>query len=192
MSFLQVISLLQREATGIKPPAGTDRLPTIGGLPGPAFFPEGFGLTDAARERDKLPSIMAVGHNFGCAQYRDMLQMVGREDDKATWRNLDSLIVRAGASPNDCFRTNWFVGLLPGMKQTGTFLKKDDDEYEDACLSLLKKQIPRGRIDGLKDFVRGMGANARTLETKNVVARILEEVDRLVEPPPPPIRACSH
>jgi hypothetical protein len=45
----------------------------------------------------------------------------------------------------------------------------------------------RGRIDGFKDFIRGMSANAKTNETKNVVARILEEVDRLVEPPPPPI-----
>ena len=140
MSFVQTISLWQQEATTISPPVGTGLLRAVGGLQGPAFFPEGFGLTDAAREENQRPTVMAIGHNFGCAQYRDTLQSTGREDDKATWRNLDSLIVRAGASPDDCFRTNWFIGLLPGEKQTGIFLKKDNDEYENACLSLLIRQ----------------------------------------------------
>ncbi len=44
----------------------------------------------------------------------------------------------------------------------------------------------RGRIDGLKEFVRGMGANARTQEGQRVIAAILKEVDKLAEPPAPP------
>jgi hypothetical protein len=44
----------------------------------------------------------------------------------------------------------------------------------------------RGRIDGLRDYIRGIGANARTIETRSVVEKILEEMDRVVEPPTPP------
>jgi len=41
----------------------------------------------------------------------------------------------------------------------------------------------RGRIEGLKDFVRGMATNARSKETRTAIASILEEVDRIVETP---------
>jgi hypothetical protein len=44
----------------------------------------------------------------------------------------------------------------------------------------------RGRIEGFRDFVRGMSANVRTVEGKNILARITEEVDKLAELPTPP------
>ena len=87
------------------------------------------------------PTILAIGHNFGCEDYRREIGSAGREDDKATWRNLDSLLQMAGASPVQCFRTNWFIGLLPGSKQTGRFLKKPDPIDEQDCRLLLLKQI---------------------------------------------------
>lgn len=45
----------------------------------------------------------------------------------------------------------------------------------------------RGKLDGLKDFVRGIGATARTAEGQRVVRSILEEVDRIAEIPPQPL-----
>ncbi|RZU41100.1 uracil-DNA glycosylase family protein [Edaphobacter modestus] len=139
MSLLASIARWQEESLAIAPPSGTDRLPAVGGLPGPAFFPEGFGLSHVVR--NDHPTIIAIGHNFGCQKYRNEIQSAGREDDKATWRNLDALLLQAGSNPAQCFRTNWFVGLLPGSKQTGRFLRKPDHDYEQACLSLLLKQI---------------------------------------------------
>src|ERR1035438_2412141 len=121
--FLYAISQLQQEALKIAPPSGTNRLHARGGLPGPAFFPEGLGLCESSLHGGALPTIMAIGHNFGCADYRTKIDSAGREDDKATWRNLDSLLVRAGSRPELCYRTNWFVGLLPGKGQTGKFLR---------------------------------------------------------------------
>ena len=141
MSLLASIARWQKEALAIAPPSGTDRLPAVGGLAGPAFFPEGFGLSHVPMGRNDHPTIIAIGHNFGCQEYRNEIQAAGREDDKATWRNLDALLLQAGSNPAQCFRTNWFVGLLPGSKQTGSFLRKSDEEYEQACLSLLLKQI---------------------------------------------------
>jgi uracil-DNA glycosylase len=141
MTLLKSIALWQEEALTIAPPSGTDRLPAVGGLPGPAFFPEGFGLSHAALRQNVRPTIIVIGHNFGSQEYRNEIQPAGREDDKATWRNLDALLTQAGADPAQCFRTNWFVGLLPGSKQTGRFLRKPDHGYELACRSLLVKQI---------------------------------------------------
>jgi uracil-DNA glycosylase len=141
MSLLGSIARWQEEALKIGPPSDTNLLAAVGGLPGPAFFPEGFGLSESALCENDRPTIIAIGHNFGCQEYRTAIQGAGREDDKATWRNLDALLVQAGANPSQCFRTNWFVGLLPGHKQTGRFLRKPDYDYERACLLLLVKQI---------------------------------------------------
>jgi hypothetical protein len=141
MSLVESIAQWQEEALKIAPPSGTDRLPAVGALPGPAFFPEGFGLSHAALRQNVRPTIIAIGHNFGSQEYRNEIQPAGREDDKTTWRNLDALLIQAGANPTECFRTNWFVGLLPGSKQTGRFLLKPDHDYEQVCRSLLVKQI---------------------------------------------------
>ncbi|WP_125486143.1 uracil-DNA glycosylase family protein [Edaphobacter aggregans] len=141
MSLLGSIVRWQAEALKIPPPSDTNLLPAVGGLPGPAFFPEGLGLSESALCQNDRPTIIAIGHNFGCQEYRTEIQVAGREDDKPTWRNLDALLGQAGANPSQCFRTNWFVGLLPGGKQTGRFLRKPDYEYQQACLSLLVKQI---------------------------------------------------
>lgn len=141
MSLLAAIAQWQEDALKIAPPSGTGLLPAIGGVRGPAFFPEGLGLSQAGLGRNDHPTIIAVGHNFGCQEYRNGIQSEVGEEKNATWRNLDQLLNRAGSSPDQCFRTNWFVGLLPGTKQTGCFLRKPDHDYEQACLSLLAKQI---------------------------------------------------
>jgi len=141
MTLVESIAEWQHEALNIRPPTGTHHLPAVGGLPGPAFFPEGMGLSHPIPSDDRRPAIMAVGHNFGCAAYREEIISAGREDDKATWRNLDRLLVNAGANPSQCFRTNWFIGLLPGEKQIGRFLHKPDPSYEGACRRLLIRQI---------------------------------------------------
>jgi hypothetical protein len=85
-------------------------------------------LSHAALRQNERPTIIVVGHNFGCQEYRNEIQLAGREDDKATWRNLDALLLQAGANPAQCFRTNWFVGLLPGSKQIGRFLQKSNQK----------------------------------------------------------------
>ena len=45
------------------------------------------------------------------------------------------------------------------------------------------KKAVRGSLEGLKDFVRGMAANARSQEAQHVLAAIMDEVDRIAEPP---------
>ena len=136
MNLLEVILGWQMRAKNIKPPEDTGVLPARGGLPGPAFFPEGFGLQHPTPDAP-WPNIMAVGHNFGCEDYRDEINASGREDDKAAWRNFRGLLTDADVPIESCFMTNWFVGLQPGSKQVGEFLSRPDSRYERECSELL-------------------------------------------------------
>jgi uracil-DNA glycosylase len=147
MNLLEKIALWQTEARRISLPAGSPCKSAIGGLPGPAFFPEGYGLTETAMREGITPTFMAIGHNFGCETYRKSLgPPPGREDNIAgTWRSLDRLLRQADADPDLCFRSNWFVGLREGNENDGPFLTKDDELYEEACCLLLLKQIQHFR-----------------------------------------------
>lgn len=138
--LLDTITSWQKTAIGIAPPEGTGILPARGGLPGPAFFPEGFGLQNPTSYAP-WPDIIAIGHNFGCEDYRNEIDAAGREDDKATWRNLRRLLSDSDVPIESCFMTNWFVGLQPGDKQVGEFLSRPDARYERECSELLLQQI---------------------------------------------------
>lgn len=140
MNSVDVIRGWQLRAKSIAPPEGTDILPNRCGLLGPAFFPEGFGLQNPTANA-LWPHIMAVGHNFGCEDYRKEIDAAGREDDKATWRNLRRLLADANVPIESCFMTNWFVGLQPGNKQVGEFISRRDSRYERECSELLLEQI---------------------------------------------------
>lgn len=101
MPPIEIIRGWQARAKGIAPPEGTFILPARGGLSGAAFFPEGFGLQNPTADAS-WPTMMAIGHNFGCEDYREDINAAGREDDKPTWHNLCLLLndaeVQAGES----------------------------------------------------------------------------------------------
>ena len=141
MNLIDDLKLLQRKAVEIAPPSDTGLQHAQPGLRGPAFFPEGFGLSESMLLNRGHPQFMVIGHNFGCVAYRKEIELSSREDDKATWRNLDSLLAKAGIQSELFFRTNWFVGLLPGDKQIGKFLRGKHVEYEENCRRLLIDQI---------------------------------------------------
>ena len=160
MTLLNRIEHWQQQAARIMPPENTAILPARGGLPGPAFFPEGFGLQSPSS--DNWPIVMAIGHNFGCADYRNVIDAAGREDDKATWRNLRRLLADADVGIESCYMTNWFVGLQPGDKQVGEFLAHPSPRYEAECQQLLLDQIEGLKpsvilLLGLPVVVRGYG-----------------------------------
>lgn len=64
MNILEMIRGWQIRARSTTPPEGTDILPARGGLPGPAFFPEGFGLQNPPIRR------IVAGHHGRWAQLR--------------------------------------------------------------------------------------------------------------------------
>lgn len=140
VTLLDLITEWQQQATTVAPPENTRISPARGGLNGPAFFPEGLGL-QSLTAHSAWPELMAIGHNFGCEDYRKEIDAAGREDNKPTWRNLRNLLTDAGVAVESCYMTNWFVGLQPGSTQVGDFLLRPDPRYETECRQLLLKQI---------------------------------------------------
>jgi hypothetical protein len=138
--LIDMIAGWQKKARAISPPKRSKILRARGGLPGPAFFPEGYGLQNPTADA-RTPTVMAIGHNFGCEDYRNEIDAAGRENDKPTWRNLCRLLTDADVPIESCFMTNWFVGLQPGDKQVGDFLSRSDSRYERECSELLLGQI---------------------------------------------------
>ena len=59
--------------------------------------------------------------------------------------------------------------------------------YKDGRIRTIKtgNRAARGRLDGLKDYLRGIAAIAKAKETQAVVAAIMTEVDRIAEPAKP-------
>lgn len=96
-NLIHELEILKRRAVEITPPDGTQIQRAKAGLRGPAFFPEGLGLNESMLLGGGHPQFMVVGHNFGCVAYREKIEEASREDDKATWRNVDSLLVRRGS-----------------------------------------------------------------------------------------------
>ena len=121
MTLVETIAAWQMEALSIQPPLGSGLLPAVGGLPGPAFFPEGFGLSHPILPEHPAPTIMAVGHNFGCAQYREGIGPAGREDDKATWRNLDACCAMPTVPPRGVFGRTGLLGCFLATSKQASF-----------------------------------------------------------------------
>jgi hypothetical protein len=168
MELLHLVGNWQQQAIKIAPPENAELIPARGGLPGPAFFPEGLGLQNAAYSNENWPTVMAIGHNFGCEKYRQGIDVEGREDDKATWRGLCKLLTDAGGTIEMCYMTNWFIGLQPGSKQLGNFLLRPESRYETECRNLLLQQI------------KGLEPETILLLGLNVVARAHEIMPGLV------------
>jgi hypothetical protein len=141
MALREIIEGWQSKARHIRPPEDTGILPVRGGLSGAAFFPEGLG--SQTLDGEKFPETIAIGHNFGCENYRDEIDAAGREDDKATWRNLEQMLLDADPEfgISSCYLTNWYIGLKPGKEQVGEFLLRPDERFEADCRSLLLEQI---------------------------------------------------
>ena len=140
-TFVAGLERLQRKACQIVAPAGSGIVSARGGLRGPAFFPEGLGLSASALTTGGAAEYMVIGHNFGCVSYRDLIDPAGREDDKRTWANLDQLLTQSGVDASSVFRTNWFVGLIEEDRQTGRFLRRPAPDYELKCRGVLMEQI---------------------------------------------------
>jgi Uracil DNA glycosylase superfamily len=140
VTLLDLIAAWQHQAKTIAPPENTGISPARGGLSGPAFFPEGLGLQNPTTHA-AWPELMAIGHNFGCEDYRKEIDSASREDNKPTWRNLRNLLSNAGVAVESCYMTNWFVGLQPVSSQVGNFLLRPEPRYEAECRHLLLKQI---------------------------------------------------
>ena len=132
-------------------------VPVPGRLPGTAFFPGGAGLWmpdgggDPATDLPPMPTggVMVLGHDFYSeAGFARFVARRGESTRGPTWRNLLSLLGRAGVSPERCFFTNAYMGLRAGSANTGRFPGARDGGFVERCRAFLAEQL-RAQMPGV-------------------------------------------
>lgn len=135
---------LFKKVRGMKYPDGvraTDRV-----IEGTAFFPGGRGLwlEDRDHAQAKLPvsGIMVLGHNFDSTTgYEASVSRKKENLNGPTWRNLIKLLEEAKIPLNECFFTNFYMGVIDGTSSTGKFPGAKDRGFVDQCRQLFTEQI---------------------------------------------------
>jgi hypothetical protein len=113
------------------------------------FFPGNPGLWNVTRDqplpRWPLDGVMVVGHNYDCEEgfHRTVLRTrpIAVEQAWPAFRWLRLLLEAAAIGLEDCFYTNFFVGLKAGAQSTGPFPGRHDTRFVNWCRALLLEEI---------------------------------------------------
>ena len=113
---------------------------------GTSFFPGGTGIwnTTPGKPTPPMPigGVMILGHDYHSEAGFQKTLARGIENLKGpTWGNLLKLLDRANIRREDCFFTNFFVGLRAGTRSTGKFPGLHDAAFVERCRSFLIQQI---------------------------------------------------
>lgn len=121
-------------------------LPVPEAIQGTAFFPGGYGLF-VSSPRGELPSfpfggVMVLGHDFHSeVEYRRSRERNGESYSQPTWRNILKLFAQAAIPTDECFFTNFFMGLRQGTITTGVFPGSKSKPYVEHCRRFLLRQL---------------------------------------------------
>ena len=121
-------------------------LPVPAAILGTAFFPGGYGLL-ASAPGSELPAfpfggVMVLGHDFHSeVGYRRSLERNGESHLQPTWRNILKLLAQASIPTDDCFFTNFFMGLRQGTNTIGVFPGSTSKPYVEHCRRFLLRQL---------------------------------------------------
>ena len=115
-----------------------------GRIEGTSFFPGGDGLwrQDGENADLKIGGVMIVGHNFDNVTGFDYSLSMGSEPITCpTWRNIAKLLKESEVKLEDCYFTNFYVGLMQSESNVGIFPGSKSDTFKKKCLDLLEYQI---------------------------------------------------
>lgn len=118
-------------------------IPVCTPMEGTAFFPGGSGLWREDRPSGPLPplpigKVMVLAHNFGCERDYEPSRR-GESLRCPTWRNLLHLLEECCIRREDCFFTDFYMGLLKGNRSVGKF--PSSKEFDKECQRFLTEQI---------------------------------------------------
>lgn len=116
---------------------------------GTGFFPGNPGLWNVRRDQPLPPwpldGVMIVGHNYdseeGFRRTVSRTKPLAIEQAWPAFRWLRLLLEGASIKLEDCFFTNFFVGLKAGTQATGPFPGRHDATFVSWCRALLAEEI---------------------------------------------------
>jgi uracil-DNA glycosylase len=138
-------------------PAGVVRVPRQ--VRNMAFFPGGLGVAHEPGEPPPaLPvgGIMVLAHNLDSeVGFRRTIKCDGENRKGPTWRRLREFLQAAGIHEQDCFFTNFFMGLCEGAESVGQFPGCGDAAFVQRTLDFFIRQFQTQR----PKIVLVLGAN---------------------------------
>lgn len=129
-------------------PSGVTSIPRQ--LQGTSFFPAGVGLL-VDKHNTELPrfpvgGIMILAHDWGTVGDFKLYEEQDEERlTNPTWRNMLPFLERTGIPADDCFFTNFFVGLRTAKSSVGAFPGAKDPVCVRTCQRFLTQQIDMQR-----------------------------------------------
>ena len=111
---------------------------------GRAFFPGGLGLWEPGPPLPEFPvgGVMVLGHDFHSeAGYRESLRRGGEPATQPTWKSVLKLLENARIPKENCFFTNFYLGLRVGTATTGKFPGACDPVFVEHCRRFLIEQL---------------------------------------------------
>ena len=119
-------------------------IPLYGRIEGTSFFPGGDGLWKQDGEINdlRIGGVMVVGHNFdNVTGFDHSLRMGAEPITSPTWRNITRLLKESDIRLEDCYFTNFYVGLMQSESNVGMFPGSKSEAFKRQCLDLLEYQI---------------------------------------------------
>jgi hypothetical protein len=113
-------------------------------LQGTGFFPGGDGLwkEDTADPLWPQHGVMVVGHDFHSEYHFAVSQQHNKENISIpTWRGLLGILRAVEISPQQCFFTNFYMGLRVGKACTGKFPGAHDGDFVARCRTFFLTQL---------------------------------------------------
>jgi uracil-DNA glycosylase len=114
-------------------------------IKGMAFFPGGSGTwhpKDGVKHDLPIGGIMILGHDFHSEEGFMRSRTNGRESEKdPTWLHLLALLRKAEIPVEQCFFTNFYMGLRKGKATTGEFPGKKDAAFVQRCQQFFLQQL---------------------------------------------------
>ncbi|MGH9627870.1 MAG: hypothetical protein ACRD7E_05970, partial [Bryobacteraceae bacterium] len=128
-------------------PAGVVAVPEP--IQGTAFLPGGLGLwlngNDALRPFPN-DQIMVVGQDFNTLATYEVARKLGSEvNSSSTWRNIRRIFRELNVPLQNCFFTNFYMGLRAAGPETGRFPGARDREFVKRCVRFFERQMEVAR-----------------------------------------------
>jgi len=151
-------------------------------ISGIGFFPGGNGTINLEEMPNDKPFMILGQDQDNITGFQKTINSKdGNEIYSSTWRNMRNLLESSGIDENDCFFTNFLMGIRKNDSNVGTSPAFMYPDFLAACADIfidqLKMQMPKGIIClGLIPF-QLLGLVSRTLLLKNVGMTAFRDID---------------
>ncbi|MFM9947217.1 MAG: uracil-DNA glycosylase family protein [Saprospiraceae bacterium] len=151
-------------------------------ISGIGFFPGGNGTINLEEmPNDKPFMILGQDQDNVIGFEKTINAKGGNETYSSTWRNMLVLLKESGIKENDCFFTNFLMGIRKNDSNVGTSPAFMHPDFLAACADIfidqLKMQRPKGIIClGLRPF-QLLGLVSRTILLKNIGMTTFRDID---------------